>query len=146
MSQLLHGEQGSLHRSVFHVLPVAQEAEEEMQGMSLKEWVKACFGSQDNMDQVMGWPSKTANRYLNHTPHRLFEHRRRFLLDHRLSRLDLVEMIDQREHELLVKQELSTGKPAVEAMAILSNRQIEADLRSAEAVRGCVAGCEQAPE
>jgi hypothetical protein len=79
--------------------------------VSLKEWIKTHYGSQRKMDEAMGWSNQTAARFLHTAPHRFFEFRHEFQKKHGTTLYELSRMIDQREHELLVKSQLRQGEP-----------------------------------
>lgn len=93
--------------------------------LSLKQWVKAHFGSQDKMDQKMRWAKKTTTRYLNHQPHRFFEYRHELASLTETHSFELVRMIDQREREILAIEELRPGDPTTPEVDVLSHRTRE---------------------
>lgn len=90
--------------------------------ITLKEWVKTYFTSQDKMDAAMGWAKKTTTRYINHTPHRFFEHRHQLELMTRTSVSELVRMIEHREREILARTEQRPGNAEAAALDVLSHR------------------------
>lgn len=102
-----------------------KQMDEKELSIGLKEWVKTYFQSQDQMDVKMGWGAKTASRYLNHQPHRLFEFRHRLAEMTKTDPFELHKMIDQREREILAKQKLRQGKQDAPAMDVLSHSVVE---------------------
>jgi hypothetical protein len=93
--------------------------------LSLKQWVKAHFGSQDKMDKEMQWAKKTTTRYLNHQPHRFFEWRHELSDLTKTHSFELVRMIDQREREILAIEELRPGDQTTPKVDVLSHRSRE---------------------
>jgi len=91
--------------------------------VSLKEWIRTYYGSQAKMDTAMGWSNRTASRYLNHEPHRFFEVRRLLQDQTGLHWMELVRMIDAREHELLVRKEHRHRDANDEEVVALSHRE-----------------------
>lgn len=87
--------------------------------VSLKQWVKIHFGSQDKMDEVLNWATKTASRYINHSPHNFFKHRAVLRNHTKTDVLELTRMIDQREREILASTQFRDRDSHAETLDVV---------------------------
>ena len=94
--------------------------------LSLKEWIRLTFGSQEKMDNAMGWGVRTTSRWMTQQPHRFFQYRRILEEEYHLPVVTLVRMIDQREREVLVGKKLRAGDTDDETLVVLSGGKDDA--------------------